>query len=84
MVTSLPTIQRRAALDVMLQPLVQTVERLLTVQPPGSMVLEASQRKELILATFDRMAVVFRCVLELCLCGPNCDWMKASPTACHY
>ena len=59
-VTSLPTDQRRAALDMMLQPLVQTAESLLTAPPPGSAALEAGLRKELILATFDRMALVFR------------------------
>ena len=59
-VTSLPTDQRRAALDMMLQPLVQTAESLLTAPPPGSAALESGRRKELILSTFDRMALVFR------------------------
>lgn len=69
----------------MLQPLVQTAERLLTVQPPGSVVLEASQRKSLILATFDRMAVVFRCVsqnMPMCPCGPCEEWPRTTAPLC--
>lgn len=60
-VTALPTEQRRAVLEVMLRPLVQTAQRLLAAPPPASSPADAAHRKDLTLATFDRMAIVFKC-----------------------
>ena len=59
-VTALPTEQRRAVLDVMLQPLVQQAQRLLAAPPAASSPADAAHRKDLTLATFDRMAIVFK------------------------
>lgn len=72
MVTALPTDQRRAVLEAMLQPLVQTAESLLAPPGAGSPVEEASRRKDLILATFDRMAVVFKCDAIYSHCSYSC------------
>lgn len=67
MVTALPTDQRRAALEVMLQPLVQTAQSLLAALSPNCPAVDAGRRKDLILATFDRMAIVFKCdAVNLC------------------
>ena len=57
--TSLPTDQRRAWLEVMLQPLVSAAHSLLS-PAADTAALDAGRRKDLTLATFDRIAVIFK------------------------
>lgn len=87
MVTALPTDQRRPALEAMLQPLVQTAESLLAAPPAGlALPEEAGRRKDLTLATFERIAVVFRygAMYSCCACYCPHSLLSSLMTYCHH